>query len=281
MIDHDDIIMQIDKLDPIPQVSHQIIALAEDENASMADLVKMVQYEPAITANLLRICNSAFFSFSMPIESVRHAASLLGFKQILEIAMLSAASDHLNSSQKGYGLAQGELWSHSVTSAVVARTLAETVKFEDRQLVFTGALLKDIGKIVLDRYIASYSDKIAILVAGQEYSFVAAEREVLGTDHAVVGGQVAEKWKFGSNLVFIVANHHLPTEESMNHTATAIVYLADVLASQIGTNAGTDWADDFFNASIIENLGLSEKDLNELQIQCWEIQDKTESLLLA
>ena len=281
MINHDEIIEKIDKLEPIPQIAHQVIALAGNEDASVADLVSMVEYEPAITANLLRICNSAYFGFAMPIESVRHAVSLLGFKQIVEIVVLSAASTHLNSSQKGYNLDKGELWSHAVTSAVIARTMSQMLKFEDSQLVFTGALLKDIGKIVLDHYVDSYADKITELVDGHNYSFVAAEREVLGTDHAAIGALMAEKWQFGSNLVTIVANHHLPSDESMRHEATAMVYLSDVLSIKAGTENATDWQDDFFDASIIEFLGLSEDNLEKLQIQSWDIKDRSQSLMLA
>lgn len=281
MINHDEIIEKIDKLEPIPQIAHQVIALAGNEDASVADLVSMVEYEPAITANLLRICNSAYFGFAMPIESVRHAVSLLGFKQIVEIVVLSAASTHLNSSQKGYNLDKGELWSHAVTSAAVARTMAQMLKFDDTQLVFTGALLKDIGKIVLDYYVDSYADKITELVDGHKYSFVAAEREVLGTDHAAIGALMAEKWQFGSNLVYVVANHHLPSDESMRHTPTAMVYLSDVLSIKAGTEDATDWQDEFFDASIIEFLGLSEDNLEKLQIQSWDIKDRSESLMLA
>lgn len=279
MIKTDDIIRQIDDLEPIPKIAHQIIAEAAEPEASVAELIAMVEYEPAITANLLKICNSAYFGLAGPIETVRHAVSLLGINQVVEIILLSASSKPFKNRSTDAPNSKMDLWHHSIISAVIARTMAQMLGYENRQLVFTGALLKDIGRVILDRHVESYSTKIAELTTNENYSIVAAEKKILGTDHAAVGALIADKWQFSPSLTFIIANHHLTTAEAMNDLATAIVYLSDSLTLQFGSNADTDWAEDFFNASLIESLKLSPKDLHQLQIQCWEIQDKVEGLV--
>jgi len=183
MTNIEDIISAIDTLTPIPPVAAQIMALAEDEYSSMSDISDLIVHDPSITASLLKICNSAFFGLARKVESVRDAITLLGLDQIVELVLLNSTAENFKDEPDGYGLGEGELWHHAVLSAHVAKMLAENHgAARKKHLIFTAALLKDIGKLIMGRYVTFSFEKINILVGSKGYSFNEAEKEVIGND---------------------------------------------------------------------------------------------------
>ena len=125
MKDIETILKQIDQLKPVSHVANKIMSIAEDPKSSMSDLSEVITYDQALTANLLRICNSAYFGLPREIESVHQAIVYLGVDQVVDLVLLSGGSDHLKTKQDGYDLNAGELWKFSVSSALLSRDLAE------------------------------------------------------------------------------------------------------------------------------------------------------------
>ena len=165
MIDLEDIVGQIDLLEPIPPIAVQIMALAEDPNSSMPQIANLIRNDPALTANLLKTCNSVYYGLSRPVESVRDAISMVGLDHIVRLVMLNSLSANFNKEPVGYGLGEGELWRHAVTSAHVAGVLADRFgASQNKHLIYTAALVKDIGKLILGRFIAFSYEQINILV---------------------------------------------------------------------------------------------------------------------
>ncbi|MBN2126372.1 MAG: HDOD domain-containing protein [Deltaproteobacteria bacterium] len=257
------IVKQIDKLKPMPQVASKVMAIAENPQSSMSDLSEVIAYDQALTANLLRLCNSAQFGLSRKIESVHQAIVYLGMDQVVDLAIMSSGGENLKNRQEGYGLDEGELWRYSVSSALLARELAERIEAGNKHMIFTAALVKDIGKVVLNQYVADSIDKIRFLVSEHEFSFREAEKSVIGIDHAELGALVAEKWKFSPKMVEIIRNHHLPGGPEGFDLETAIVYLADTLCMMIGIGVGSDGLAYRFHKDVVERLNFTERDLQE------------------
>jgi putative nucleotidyltransferase with HDIG domain len=280
MTNMDDIISGIDTLTPIPPVAAQIMALAENENSSMTDIADLIIHDPSITASLLKICNSAYFGFSRQIESVRDAITLLGMDQIIELVLLNGSAENFRDEPDGYGLGEGELWHHAVLSAHVAKVLAENHGFADKKhLIFTGALLKDIGKIIMGRFVAFSYEKINILVHSKGYSFNEAEKEVIGINHEELGALVGKKWRFGNKLIYIIRNHHMPDEISRNDPETALVYLADIVCMMMGFGTGLDGLAYRFYSDVLKRMNLGERDLQKVIFDTGENRQKIEKLL--
>ena len=118
------IIKQVNRLEPIPTVIHNVLDFADDPESSLSDLVEVVERDPAITANLLKTVNSAHMGLPVKVDSVRQAVSMLGLQQVVEMVLSQNLSGNLQRSQKGYGLAKGDLWRQGLAVAMVARTLA-------------------------------------------------------------------------------------------------------------------------------------------------------------
>jgi putative nucleotidyltransferase with HDIG domain len=280
MTNIEDIISAIDTLTPIPPVAAQIMALAEDENSSMSDISDLIVHDPSITASLLKICNSAFFGLARKVESVRDAITLLGLDQIVELVLLNSTAENFKDEPDGYGLGEGELWHHAVLSAHVAKMLAENHgAARKKHLIFTAALLKDIGKLIMGRYVAFSFEKINILVGSKGYSFNEAEKEVIGMNHEEIGALLGEKWRFGKKLVYIIRNHHMSEEACRDDAETALVYLADIVCMMIGFGTGVDGLAYRFYSDVLKRMNLNDNDLQKIIYDTGERRKKIQKLL--
>jgi putative nucleotidyltransferase with HDIG domain len=206
----------------------------------MDALVDLVERDTASTANLLRICNSVYLGLPVKVDSIQQAVTLLGFRKVFDIVMAQAFSTNMMTAQKGYKLEKGDLWQRSVATAMVARSLAERRDLLALPAIYTAALLKDIGKIVLHEYVETQWDKIQKCLHSKGCSFLDAEKESLGIDHAMLGGIIAREWNFSDHMIYMIENHHLNNPEARNDPATATLYLADMVAMMVGTCTGVD-----------------------------------------
>ena len=119
------IIKKIDGLKPIPQVASKVMSIAEDSESSMNDLSNVIIYDTGVTANLLKIVNSSYFGLPEKFDSVHQAIVYLGMAQVVDLVLLSASGENLQTAQEGYDLEAGELWKYSVSSALIAREISE------------------------------------------------------------------------------------------------------------------------------------------------------------
>ncbi len=148
------IIAKIDKLTPIPQIGAKIMTMARDPECSLAEISKLVTYDATITANILRTVNSAAYGLRRKVESIHDAVTLIGLNALVQMVFMSVTSSTLKRAYKGYDLKEGALWKHSAASAFLAGKIADTIKGADVNLVFTAALLKDIGKVLLNQHVS-------------------------------------------------------------------------------------------------------------------------------
>ena len=263
----DAIIDDIDTLEPIPQITTQLIEIAQDPGSALKDAAVLITHDATLTANLLRTVNSAHFGLRRRIESVQEAVVMLGLNTIMDLVLLQATAGRLKAAQVGYDLSAGELWRHAAVSAILARKIAERIEADNVNRIFTCALLKDIGKLVLNQHVHAAGADIQRLVCQDEYCFIDAEREVLGIDHAELGGRIAERWNFTPEMAFVIRNHHLPDEKLLAEEAVCIVYLADCVCAMMGIGTGLDGMNYRFSEEVLERLDYGANGLDQLIMQ--------------
>ena len=280
MTNLNDIIERIDLLAPIPAIASQILTKSEDPDSSLSEIADLIVNDPALTANLLKICNSAYFGLPRKVESVKDAVAWVGLDQIVELVLTNSVSDNFKKGLEGYGLGEGELWRHAVTSAHVAKSLAHRFGVsQNKHLIYTAALLKDIGKLILGRFVAFSAEKINILVHSQGYSFNDAEKNVIGMNHEELGAMVGEKWSFSEKQIYIIRHHHLTDESARQDLETTLIYLADIICMMMGICTGTDGLSYRFYSDVLERINVSEKDLQGIIAETSENQEKIDYLL--
>lgn len=255
------LLAEIRNLKPIPAVASQLLEVVDNPDSSMEDIAQVIQYDPVMTANVLRTCNSAYFGLKYPAESIRDAVHMLGTDQVIELVLLKSGAGTFSGRHSGYGLEEGEMWRYSVSSAVIAKQIAAKLGMANQNTIFTAALVKDIGKLILEKYVAKSRNKIRDLVEKESLSFREAEKKALDIDHAELGAMIAKTWKFSPRMVKIIRHHHLADETMIKDKEVAVVYLADCICMMIGIGVGSDGLAYRFRDQTIRDLGLNADDM--------------------
>jgi putative nucleotidyltransferase with HDIG domain len=275
----DQIISGIETLKPVSQVTSRLTQLIDDPETTGADLAAVIQYDQGMTANVLRMCNSAAMGGVRKVTDVKQAVNLLGMDQVASLVMLAGSAPNFQSGQAGYDLGYGDLWRYSVSAAVIARELAKEKKEADISLVFTSALIKDLGKVILHTYIADAFEEIRDNVNGKNKSFLEAEKEVLGIDHAELGALATEKWGFDPKMVDIIRHHHNPMEGEYPGLALPIVYMADCICMMIGQGVGADGLAYRYYKEAVDRLNMTALDMQQIIVRFRDTYTQIEAMV--
>ena len=222
-------------IQPIPQVALKILRMINEEEHDISELTAEIRQDQVICAKTLKFCNSAGFAGIKKIDSLDHALTYLGFKNLLKLVISTVMGDFYGRSDSGYSLCKGGLYHHAVGTAIISEKLANLNAKAKPGLAYTAGLLHDIGKVVLDQYIASDYPLFYRQLFEEEADFSAAEKANLGVDHTQVGSDLALKWSLPNFLIDTIRHHHNPENAVRNFELTHIVYLADLLMSRFHT----------------------------------------------
>ena len=275
----EEILYTVEGLPPFPETALKAIKTMRDPDSSAQDLVNIIQYDQGITANILRFANSAYCGLRTRVTSLKQAVAYLGSKTIMDMLFLSGSLSYFRGEYAGYGLKGEDLLTHSASTALMCRILGERTGLQETSTVFTAGLLHDIGKVVLSSFVKDKYHEIMELVIQKNYSFVVAEREVLGMDHAQVGGEIAEEWGIPEEIVRPISLHHQFEKAPVEDISTPLVFLADRVHFLVG---GTMGADTWSFRRIKEGLTrchLREDDLDAAMFMLHEALKGVEDLL--
>lgn len=222
-------------LAPLPAVALQAMRLAESANANQHDLIRVVSSDPALSARILRIVNSAFYGVRTPVTSLNTAVSVLGFGAIKNIA-LAASLTRTFRGTKDAAFDPRTLWMHSVAVGATAQLIAARTKTVDASDAFLAGLMHDIGVIV--ELQLSPIQFLGVLKAAERnpaMRFRDAELDFFGASHEAYGEALAIAWQFPLNIRQVCGFHHRPLEAADDaRLLTSLVHVADIVAAQAG-----------------------------------------------
>jgi putative nucleotidyltransferase with HDIG domain len=273
----DDYITNLRHLPPAPRVVPELMRLLNQPDVESSRVVKMISFDPALTANVLRICNSAYFGSASPTSDLQEAVTRLGFQQVYQLVAAATGARLLSPAQMGYGLEQGELWKHSVAAAIAAQIIARKTG-DNENLVFTAALLHDIGKIVLSQSLNGVYSKLITETEMNQQSLLEAEKKILGVNHAEVGGQLLERWKFPPNIVSAVWFHHAPKGAGAHQRLASLVYLGNMIAFFMGHGYGHVAFAMRGRNEVLTTLGIAPEAIPQFMIETFEQMQLIEAL---
>lgn len=260
----------IQNLPVLPATTVKLISLLSDERTSIDEILKVVQYDQNLTIQVLKICNSAYFSLNRKINSLREAVVYLGAKNLMNVVMGLHCNAMLQQPQKGYGLLPGMLWRHSTAVAIAADKLVDK---NDKAppaagLLFTAGLLHDIGKVILDQVLANNYLEILEKLDTTEKKFNELEREVLGYSHDDVGEMVLLHWQLPEMLACVCRYHHdpdkYPGKDPQVLHLVDLVHMADSLVISLGLGVGIDGLRYEFNPAIAERNKLTREKIDRV-----------------
>jgi putative nucleotidyltransferase with HDIG domain len=266
MITIDDLKKNVKDLPPLPDVVMRLIQMSHDESVAPRDLVQLVKHDSAITMKVLKLCNSTFYGLPRKVTSLHEAMIYIGSDALVSLVLSGCIASFYQKSNEGYGLLESEMWRHAVGSAICSQIVAGHCAKEVLGVAFTAGLLHDIGKILLNSYVAAEFQTVIDLVEREGDSFVSAEMKVLGLTHPVAGAEIAEFWNLPSELVEAIRYHHEPSKATDFKKLIAAVHVGDIMCISFGVGVGADGLAYNFDPEALAVLNLDQSDLDTLSI---------------
>ncbi len=220
---------QIGKLTTLPASAQRIMEAATDQSAGAGELLEVIEGDPVLAAKILRRVNSAFYGLRNRVEDLRSAISLMGPREIRNLAftvyvsrMFDGESSHRDFSREG-------LWQHCVAVGQAARLVSATCRCEKPDEAYLAGLLHDMGLILLDQYLPKKLMRVVDAVADGAGT-VEAEMSLLPFDHTQLGAYVAMQWNFPPAVIAAARYHHDPLfAPKAYRPITSIVAVANYL----------------------------------------------------
>lgn len=270
MIAKSEVLASIKKLPTFSTTVIRLSSVLNDPDASVGEFEAIILPDVALTANLLRIANSAFFALPRRIGSVREAITLLGINRVYELGALAAIEGVVPTRLPGYGIDAAAYWCHSVAVAVLSERLSRDKKAASPALTFTAGLMHDIGKLVISQYLANLQAALQDEMIGKNKSLIESEREVLGVDHQEIGAAIARSWNLPEEVALVAAAHHDPdaVKDGKGDAMVDVVHIADCLAHSLGFGTDIGELHRTLRVAAMERLELKASDLERVASRC-------------
>ncbi|MBN1500066.1 MAG: HDOD domain-containing protein [Spirochaetes bacterium] len=277
----DQIISNLTQLPSLPDIVSRIINMVNDPNVDFNLVASEISKDQAITANILKLCNSAYFSKGKEIASLDRAIVTLGLKEVKDMIVVATTKQVLDKTIMGYDLAKGELWKHNLAVAMLSKQIAlDKKKKAAADIVFTGGIIHDVGKTVLALFVANTFKDILNYTIENQVSFNEAEREIMGYNHQEIGKKVLQKWKFPEVLQDVVEFHHTPSlAPEVNREVVSIVHVANAICLMAGVGIGGDGLYQELSQYAIEKTGLTESEIEKYYSNVPELLNQMKNIM--
>ncbi len=266
-------------LPSLPEVVMRAIELVNDPDASAIDIGRVLSEDSALTARLLKIVNSPFYGFPSRIDTVSRAITVIGTLDLLDL-ILATSVVKMFSGVPNDLVSMDSFWKHSLYAGVVARLLAARGKQPNVEHFFVAGLLHDLGSLVIYNKLPELAREALLRARYNGIVLQQAEQELLGFDHATVGAELIRMWKLPNSLVDAIEFHHNPSQSQDYPLITAIVHVADVVASTIRSGGGASEAAPPLDPSAWDRIGLPPLAIEALLIEADQQFGDAQSMIL-
>jgi putative nucleotidyltransferase with HDIG domain len=256
-----ELIANLGDLPPLPQVAAQVLRLAADPDSSTDDLQRVIATDQALTAQILKIANSAMFGMMREVKTLTQAIMTLGFSTIKSVVIASSAKNLY--SRGSSGLQERLMWEHALVTAIACRTMARGLRFPRVEEAFLGGLMHDIGKSVMGvKFPERFGQLVRAVYNGELVDGIEVELETFGFDHAMVGEALLHSWNLSGSLEQAVRWHHDPASSPEEHRLlSALVALGNRVALEQRAGIGRPEVLEGATHQAMEILQLTEEGL--------------------
>ena len=222
----------IDNLVSLPSVGVRVNEMVNNPSSSATDIGKVISQDPALTARLLRIANSPTYGLSTQVDTVSRAVAVIGIKRIRDLVLATSTITAFDKIPNEL-VTMENFWRHSLYCGLAAHLLAEQRRIKNAETLFIAGLLHDIGQLVIFRKLPQEAKQALLLsIEGpDELALHKSERQIMGFDHAQVGAELLRHWHFPELLIECVEFHHAPELAQKYPVETAIVHIANSIAT--------------------------------------------------
>jgi HD-like signal output (HDOD) protein len=231
----------LDRLPKLSPLMTQLLARVSRRNCDVQELTEIVEKDPVLSAQILRLANSAIFGRLRPVGTVRHAVAMVGIGTMRKFALGSSISNLFSRTKIATSFSMLRFNLHSVATATLVEILAAEVPFEAPGDAFLAGLLHDIGKLLIAVNFPQQYDDILSLAAVNGAPLVECERTIVGIDHAELSGMAVSRWELSEPVQWAACYHHEPAAAAAVERPRAKkaglslgVHHADLFVNQVG-----------------------------------------------
>jgi putative nucleotidyltransferase with HDIG domain len=220
------IIMDTKTLPTLPGVINKLNSLSDDDKSSVQEMARIVSSDQVLSARILRLANSPSYGFYR-VSTISNAMILLGVNVVKSLALSSSIFEIMEKNSVG-------LWEHSLGVGVASNLIARKLGLPECEEISTAGLLHDIGKVIISLKCSEVEADIRHTVDNKHVYMREAEQEIIGTDHAEIGGWLAKSWFLPDKLSEPINCHHDVAASENHRMKTAVVHIADILIKASG-----------------------------------------------
>ena len=258
-----DLVSSIGDLATLPATVVQLLDLLKDSTCSASKVVKVMERDPAMTANVLKLSNSAFYGARREISSVRDALVMLGNRSVVTLAFATGMAPIMRRDLLGYGITRERFWGHSLKVATASAIAADRMGLGDlRCEAFTAGLVHDVGMLVVDAHLVANRESIGFGEPAFNVSLI--ERQSLGFDHTEAGAMLARHWGFPETLIAPIQFHHELDMSGPHRDVVRAVTVGNILAQIVDEDL--DLESNGFVRQALSGLAFDEEFLTQLRL---------------
>ncbi len=254
------------ELPTLPTVASALISLTSKEDTTLTDIADLVSKDIALSAKILKVSNSAFYSFPQQIGSINQAVSILGINAVRSL-VLSFSFLSIKGGRKSDHFDFQKFWERSLASAVAARLILGKVNGADTEEIFISGLLQNLGELIFAKTFPDEYEKVLCQLEEEQGAVTEIEKRLIGVDHCTIGYEVAKSWGFPEVLLLPILFHHDPQQYAGQNlkikATTNAVYLSDILINILFSRTPEEYHKQF-QKEAKKLFGLSSADINSI-----------------
>lgn len=257
MIRRYEILESVSKVVALPSCVGKAAALLEDNVNDFAMLARIIEHDPGLTANLLKMVNASAIARRHPILTTRDALCWLEAPDILQFVISTGIAPSYVRTIDGYDQGPGMYLQHSVTVAIAACKLGKALGVSFPAYTYTTGLLAGVGKLVLGSYVDVDMPALVHKAFSENLAFDRAEDLVLGVNHAEIGESLLKRWGLPPEITDVVRYHLRPDDFDGENLVLDLVHVGNMMAKIIGVGLGVDGLNYDLSRNALDRLGVT------------------------
>jgi putative nucleotidyltransferase with HDIG domain len=231
----EELLNQFEEFKTIPQIAMRVCQLIAKEHSTIREIEEVLRLDPILVSRLLRMVNSAYYGIRYRVEGIAKAVVFIGLKNLRNLVVIDTMKDCFLREEAGLSFSHKHLWIHCTAVGVCAQMISRRLLGTTGEDAFLAGILHDIGLIIEDQLQATPFQTVMQRYRDGDQSIVEEEHTVMGTDHCVVGGLLATRWKFPEEVKAAIVEHHtICAQEAELTRLPAIVQIAHYLVDISG-----------------------------------------------
>jgi HD-like signal output (HDOD) protein len=200
----------LERLPSLSPMTSQLLARLARRNCDVIELTSVVEKDAVLSAQILRLANSAIFGRSQPISSVKHAIAMVGVGAMRKFALGASISNLFSRFRAAPSFSMARFNLHSVATGILVELISDEIEFEEHNGAFIAGLLHDVGKLLIAVSMPKHYENILAVAAVSGAPLIDCERQILGTDHAELSGLAVSRWELTESIRWAAFYHHEP-----------------------------------------------------------------------